>query len=77
MNLNFFAEKHGKNGRDAHFSNIARFIKAESLIRKLVCSEDIVNAINSRQAATNDNKNSNNLFYRHLPLIAINIFEIN
>ena len=56
MNINFFAEKHGKNGRDAHFSNIAKFIKAESLVRRLTTSQDIVDAIITRQRMANENK---------------------
>ena len=55
--MNFFAEKHGKNGRDSHFSNLSRFIKAESLVRKLVSSQDIVEAIISRQELANLNNN--------------------
>lgn len=55
VNLNFFVEKHGKNLRDAHFSNIAKFVKAESLTRRLVCSQDIVDAILKRQNMANDN----------------------
>ncbi len=55
VNLNYFAEKHGKNGRDAHFSNLARFVKSESLVRKLICSQDIVDAIIYRQKMANEN----------------------
>ena len=55
VNLNFFAEKHGKNGRDAHFSNLSRYIKAESLVRKLISSQDIVDAISERQKLSNEN----------------------
>lgn len=61
VNLNFFAEKHGKNGRDAHFSNISRFIKAESLVRKLVSSQDIVEAILERQKLANTNNIGNTI----------------
>ena len=57
VNLNFFAEKHGKNGRDAHFSSVSRFINSESLVRKLVSSQDIVDAIISRQELANLNNN--------------------
>jgi hypothetical protein len=53
--LNFFAEKHGKNGRDSHFFNLSRFFKAESLVRKLVSSQDIVDVIISRQELANFN----------------------
>ena len=56
VNLNFFAEKHGKNGRDAHFSNIAKFIEAESLVSRLATSQDIVDAITKRQTLANKNK---------------------
>ena len=55
VNLNFFAEKHGKNARDAHFSIISKFIKAESLTRKLTSSQDIVDAILKRQNLANEN----------------------
>ena len=58
VNLNYFAEKHGKNARDAHFSKLAQFIKAESLIRRLRNSQDIVDAIISRQNMANENNPS-------------------
>ncbi len=44
-----------KNSRDSHFSNLTRFIKAESLVRKLVCTLGIVDTINSKQVASNLN----------------------
>jgi hypothetical protein len=53
--LNFFAEKHGKNNRDTHFSNISKFIKDESLVKQLSSSQDIVNAISKRQQISNQN----------------------
>jgi hypothetical protein len=56
VNLNFFCEKHGKNKRDTHFSNISRFIEAESLVRQLKSSQDIVDAIHKRQESANRNK---------------------
>jgi hypothetical protein len=56
--MNFFCEKHGKNKRDAHFSNIGRFVETESLVSQIKCSEDIVNAIHSRQNFANLNKKS-------------------
>jgi hypothetical protein len=54
--LNFFGDKHGKNGRDAHFANIARFVNEEALVRQLVSSKDICDAIHKRQAISNENK---------------------
>ena len=56
--MNFFGDKHGKNGRDAHFSNISRFIVSESLTRKLYCSQDIVDSIFKRQLLSNENNKS-------------------
>ena len=56
MNLNFFGDKHGKNNRDTHFSNIAKFIEAESLVKQLKTSQDIVDAIHKRQSIANLNK---------------------
>jgi hypothetical protein len=56
VNINYFAEKHGKNARDAHFSNLAKFVKSESLVRRLENSADIVSAINLRQNMANENK---------------------
>ncbi len=50
VNLNFFGEHHGKKNRDTHFSNISKFIKAESLVRQLVSSQDILDAIHKRQS---------------------------
>ncbi len=58
MSLNFFAEKHGKSNRDTHFSNISKFVEAESLIKKLTCSEDISSAITERQKLANENSKS-------------------
>ena len=56
MNLNFFCEKHGKNARDAHFSMVSRFIEQESLQRRLICSEDVANAIVKGQKQANENR---------------------
>lgn len=56
MNVNFFCEKHGKNNRDAHFSNISKFVKSESLVKKLETSQDLVDAIIKRQSIANDEK---------------------
>jgi hypothetical protein len=58
VNLNFFCEHHGKNNRDAHFSNISRFIQAESLVKQLNSSQDIVDAIHKRQGIANENQKS-------------------
>ena len=59
VNLNFFGDKHGKNSRDSHFSNIAKFIKDESLVKKLGSTQDIVDAIIKRQLIANENKKGN------------------
>ena len=58
VNLNFFCEHHGKNNRDAHFLNISRFIQAESLVKQLNSSQDIVDAIHKRQGIANENQKS-------------------
>jgi hypothetical protein len=58
VNLNFFCNHHGKNNRDAHFSNILRFIQAESLVNQLNSSQDIVDAIHKRQGIANENQKS-------------------
>ena len=63
VNLNFFGEHHGKKNRDTHFSNISKFIKAESLVRQLVSSQDIVDAIHKRQSMANQNQKSNSTFF--------------
>ncbi len=52
--MNFFGEKHGKNGRDTHFSVISRYIHDESLVRQLNSSQDIAEAIQVRQRLSND-----------------------
>ncbi|CAF0988080.1 unnamed protein product [Brachionus calyciflorus] len=54
--LNFFCEKHGKNGRDQHFSLVSNFIKQESLVKKLTCSKDIVDAIHKHQTLANEHR---------------------
>lgn len=56
VSLNFFGDKHGKNNRDAHFSNLSRFVKSESLVKRLESSKDIVDAILKRQELANKNK---------------------
>lgn len=56
--LNFFCEKHGKNGRDQHFSLVSNFIKQESLVKKLTCSKDIVDAINKHQVLSNEHRHN-------------------
>jgi hypothetical protein len=55
VSINFFGEKHGKNQRDTHFSNISRFIHAESLVKRLTSSQDIADAIMKRQRMANEN----------------------
>lgn len=57
VNLNYFAEKHGKNSRDAHFSCISKFVQAASLRERLTCSDDIVDAIEEGQRRANQNSN--------------------
>ncbi len=55
ISLNFFAECHGKNPLDAHFSNIAEMINRESeSSQSLNCSKDIVDTINKKQAKINE-----------------------
>ena len=56
VNLNFFCESHGKNCRDAHFSNITQFVKQESLVRKIENSNDLIEAIKSRQTSANESR---------------------
>ncbi|RMZ94650.1 hypothetical protein BpHYR1_007679, partial [Brachionus plicatilis] len=51
--LNFFVEKHGKNSRDQHFSAVTNFVNQESFVKKLSCSQDIVDAINKNQLISN------------------------
>ena len=53
--MNFFGDKHGKNNRDTHFSVISRFIQAESLVKKIYSTQDIVDAIHKRQELANQN----------------------
>ena len=56
VNLNFFIEKHGKNSRDSHFSCLSKFVKDESLIKKIESTQDVVDAIHHRQQLANQNK---------------------
>ena len=56
VNLNFFVEKHGKNNRDAHFSMVSKFVKQESLKKRLISSKDVVNAIKNGQKLANENR---------------------
>ena len=52
--MNFFGNKHGKNGRDTHFSCLTKFIEAEKKVRKFSSSADIARAITSRQEISNE-----------------------
>lgn len=69
VNLNFFAEGHGKNCRDIHFSHISQFVKFESLKRKLTTSEDVVLAIQNGQKNANENSLA-------LGILFVKIFKI-
>ena len=53
MNINFHAEKHGKSHLDQHFSVVSHYLKMENFQRKINCSQDIVDIINSRQEVSN------------------------
>lgn len=55
MNLNFYADHHGKSPRDTHFSNVSHFVHEHSLKKQLVSSNDIVEAINLGQIRANQN----------------------
>ncbi|CAF0975069.1 unnamed protein product [Brachionus calyciflorus] len=54
--LNFFVEKHGKSSRDQHFSVVSNFIRQESFLKKITCSQDIVDAINKNQDISNNHR---------------------
>lgn len=54
--MNFFADKHGKNSRDSHFSCISKFVESESLVKQLKDMKDVVDAINKRQDLANQNR---------------------
>ena len=54
--MNFFCEKHGKNQRDAHFSQLAKFINDASMQRALISTEDLVKAIENGQKLANQNR---------------------
>jgi hypothetical protein len=58
VNVNFFADKHGKNNRDTHFSNISKFLLAESLQNKISNSQEIKEAIIRRQHMADENRRS-------------------
>ena len=53
VNLNFFAESHGKNSRDQHFSCISSFLKQSQDEMKLVNTEDVLKAILNGQKRAN------------------------
>ena len=71
----FFAEKHGKNGRDSHFSNIAKFITAESLVRRLTSSQDVADAIMTRQRMANENNKGFQFFFFYFSIF-FNLFKL-
>lgn len=53
--MNFFGDHHGKNARDAHFSNVSKFVKDMSMKKQLKSAEDVVDAINFGQEKANEN----------------------
>ena len=53
INLNFFAEKHGKNSRDQHFSVISNYVRLESFKQKITCTQQLVEVLNNRQYESN------------------------
>ena len=53
--MNFFGDQHGKNARDAHFSNISKFVKDMSMKKQLKTTQDVVDAINIGQEKSNQN----------------------
>jgi hypothetical protein len=61
VSVNFFGDKHGKNNRDTHFSNISKFLAAESLQKKLTSSQDVADAIIKRQKMADENRKSKRL----------------
>ena len=70
--MNFFAEKHGKNSRDTHFSQISKFIESESKLKQMTSSQDIVDAILKRQDISNRNRSKlSGFFIWHIFLIHI------
>lgn len=56
VNLNFFGDKHGKNGRDVHFSSISRYIRNESMRRRIMNTQHIVEAIDYGTKITNNHR---------------------
>jgi hypothetical protein len=57
-----------------HFANISKFLKAESMIKQINSSLDIVNTINKRQAISNENNLSSSnylLFLKSIFIISI------
>lgn len=54
--MNFFCEKHGKSMRDAHFSMVTKFINDASMQKKLICTNDVVKAIENGQLLANENR---------------------
>lgn len=53
VNSNYLGEKHGKFGRDQHFSVISYFLRKESFKNLITNTTDIANAINSYQNQSN------------------------
>jgi len=53
VSSNYFGEKHGKFGRDQHFSVISYFLRKETYKNLIANTNDIANAINSYQNQSN------------------------
>jgi hypothetical protein len=56
VNLNFFAEKHGKSGRDQHFSALSKYIEQENNVNKISDIDSLVKCLKVRQELTNSNR---------------------
>ena len=72
VNLNFFAESHGKNSRDQHFSNISKFINQATYKNRLTNTNDIIRSILVGQKRANLFQ----LIKRKLNIIIFSFFSI-
>ena len=76
--INFFCERHGKNSRDAHFSNVSRFLKHESYKRRLISASSVNTAILERQRSSNEERENSLLIldYTLIFIVKLILFSI-
>ena len=61
IQMNFFAENHGKNSRDQHFSVVSNYVRLESFKVKITSTQQLVDVLNRRQHESNSSRGDDGL----------------